>query len=84
MERVHFPIVPAERSYTVVTLQPCDLARHVSHLVNLVVDLLQEVPNPRLKKLPVEDRPSVELLRECGLTKDASRVRALEEEMQSI
>jgi hypothetical protein len=46
MKRVHLPILPAERSYTVVTLQPCDLTRHVSHLVNLMVDLLEEVPNP--------------------------------------
>jgi hypothetical protein len=46
VKRIRFPILPAERSDTVVTLQPCDLARHVSHLVNLMVDLLQEVPNP--------------------------------------
>ena len=46
MKRVRLPILPAERSYTMVTLQPCDLTRHVSHLVNLMVDLLEEVLNP--------------------------------------
>jgi hypothetical protein len=44
MKRVRLPILAAERSYTVVTLQPCDLTRHMSHLVNLTVDLLEEVP----------------------------------------
>jgi hypothetical protein len=45
MKRVRLPILPAERSYTVVTLQPCDLTRHVSHLADLMVDLLEEVPD---------------------------------------
>jgi hypothetical protein len=80
MKRVRFPILPAERSYTVVTLQPSDCAGHVSHLVNLRVDLLQEVPNSGPKNLLVEGRVRAGLLQECGLTKDASRVRAQEEE----
>ena len=63
MKRVRLPILPAERSYTMVTLQPCDLTRHVSHLVNLMVDLLEEVPKPRLKNLPADDRAKVGLLK---------------------